>query len=387
MDIAKIIAKKLAGSLSSQEQRYLDQWLKESEENKSLYFRLQKASNLKEIHTIKDIDDNKQWQQVQKRVKKIRFKRRQASRFKSVLKYAAICIGLIGLGYGYHYFNFFDNEAAKTTDAITLKLENGEIRTISSESQQNIVDSRGRVLGRQIGNQIDYSDHPKSTKLVYNTLTVPYGKRFSVILSDSTIVHLNAGSSLKYPVNFIEHRKRQVFLIGEGYFDVAKDSAHPFIVTNGTMDVRVLGTKFNISAYPEDRDINTVLVEGSVSLYNSQDDYDPKNANVLEPGHKAAWDKFHEKIEVEQVDTNIYTGWVNGKLVLKEMSFKNIVPKLERHYKVTIDNNYETLNKEVFTATFDVETIEEALQLFSEETPFDYKFEGNAIIINELNIN
>lgn len=387
MDIAKIIAKKLAGSLSSQEQRYLDQWLKESEENKSLYFRLQKASNLKEIHTIKDIDDNKKWQQVQKRVKKIRFKRRQASRFKSVLKYAAICIGLIGIVYGYRHFNFSPQEAVESKNVITLTLENGEIQTISSESQQNIVDSRGRVLGKQIGNKIDYSDHAQSNELIYNTLSVPYGKRFSVILSDSTIVNLNSGSSLKYPVKFIKNHNRQVFLIGEGYFEVTKDSLHPFVVTNSTMDVRVLGTKFNISAYPEDRDINTVLVEGSVSLYNSQDDYDPKKANVLEPGYKAAWDKFHEKIELEQVDTDIYTGWVNGKLVLKEMSFKNIVPKLQRHYKVSIENNYETLNNEVFTATFDIETIEEALQLFSEETPFDYKFEGNAIIINELNMN
>ncbi|SDM88341.1 FecR family protein [Kriegella aquimaris] len=386
MDIAKIIAKKLNGSLSDQEQGYLDQWLKESEENKSLYLRLKESGNLKDITSITDIDENKQWQEVRDRVKKAKFKTRSIFRFRSVIKYAAICIGVIGLGYGYQYFDFFVQEPVESEDVITLKLENGEVRTISSESHENIIDSKGRVLGKQIGNQINYSDHAESKELVYNTLSVPYGKRFSVILSDSTIVHLNAGSSLKYPVNFIEHHNRQVFLIGEGYFDVAKDSAHPFVVTNGTMDVRVLGTKFNISAYPEDRDISTVLVEGSVSLYNSEDVYDPKKANVLQPGYKAAWDKFHEKIELEEVDTDIYTGWVNGKLVLKEMSFKNIIPKLERHYKVTIDNNYEALNNEVFTATFDVETIDEALKIFSVETPFEYKFENNAILINELNI-
>src|SRR5680860_737480 len=186
------------------------------------------------------------------------------------------------------------------------------------------------------------------------------------------MVHLNAGSSLKYPVKFVKDQNRQVFLTGEGYFDVTKDREHPFVVTSGTMDVRVLGTKFNITAYPEDREINTVLVEGAVSLYGSQSGYDPKKADMLLPGYKAAWDRFYEKVDVEQVDTDIYTGWIDGKLVIKEMAFKNIVPKLERHYNVNIDNTYDALNNEVFTATFDLETIDGALRIFSEENSFEF---------------
>ncbi|SDF05839.1 protein of unknown function, partial [Pricia antarctica] len=152
-----------------------------------------------------------------------------------------------------------------------------------------------------------------------------------------------------------------------------------------TMDVRVLGTKFNIMAYPEDREINTVLVEGSVSLYSSESGYDPKKADKLEPSYKATWDKFYERMDVEKVDTDIYTGWIDGKLVLKEMSFKNIVPKLERYYNVSIDNTYEALNNEVFTATFDIETIDEALRIFAEETPFQYKFNKDRITIYRPN--
>src|SRR5665811_1353199 len=144
---------------------------------------------------------------------------------------------------------------------------------------------------------------------------------------------------------------------------------------------QVLGTKFNVTAYPEDREINTVLVEGSVSLYSSKSGYDPKKANKLEPGYKASWDRFYEKMDVEKVDTDIYTGWIDGKLVIKEMAFKNIVPKLERQYKVSIDNTYEALDNEVFTATFDIETIDEALKIFAEETPFDYEFKKDRITI------
>ena len=300
---------------------------------------------------------------------------------KYLFRYAAIFIGAIGLVYGYWRSIPPDQDVVDTEDVITLELGNGEIRTISPENPRTITNAQGTVLGEQKENRLVYSNRTKTGKQIYNTLTVPNGKRFNVILSDSTMVHLNAGSSLRYPVKFIGNRNRQVFLTGEGYFDVTKDREHPFVVTSGTMDVRVLGTKFNVTAYPEDREINTVLVEGSVSLYSSESGYDPKKANRLLPGHKAAWDRFYEKMDVEQVDTDIYTEWVDGKLVIKEMSFKKIVHKLERHYNVNIDNTYEALNNEVFTATFDIETIDEALRIFSEETPFEYEFKKNLITI------
>ncbi len=148
------------------------------------------------------------------------------------------------------------------------------------------------------------------------------------------------------------------------------------------MDIMVLGTKFNVSAYPEDLQINTVLVEGSVSIFDSELGYYATTASLLEPGDKAAWDKVHSDINVEKVDTSIYTGWISGKLVIKEMPFYNIVKKLERHYNISIDNNYEYLNDQVFTATFDVETIEQVLKIFSHETPFEYEIQNQKVIIN-----
>ena len=104
--------------------------------------------------------------------------------------------------------------------------------------------------------------------------------------------------------------------------------------------------------------------------------YDPKKSNVLKPGFKAAWDRFYEKMDLEQVDTGIYTGWIDGKLVIKGMSFKNIARKLERHYNVSIENTYGNLDNQVFTATFDVETIEEVLKIFNQETPFEFEDRG-----------
>src|SRR5680860_92098 len=381
MDISRIIAKKIKGGLSEAEQDYLDSWINESEENGSLFYRLLDSGVGEDIFEISRLDDDAHWQKVLERSNKKGSKTDKAFQLKYLFRYAAIFIGAIGLVYGYWRSIPPDQDAVDTKDVITLELGNGEIRTISPENPRSVTNAQGAILGEQKADRLVYSNRTETEKLVYNTLTVPYGRRFSVILSDSTLVHLNAGSSLRYPVKFIGDQNRQVFLTGEGYFDVTKDREHPFVVTSGTMDVRVLGTKFNVTAYPEDREINTVLVEGSVSLYSSESGYDPTKAKMLLPGYKAAWDRFYEKMDVEQVETDIYTGWIDGKLVIKEMPFKNIVHKLERHYKVSIDNTYEALDNEVFTATFDIETIDEALRIFTEETPFEYEFKKDRITI------
>src|SRR5690606_36367432 len=113
-----------------------------------------------------------------------------------------------------------------------------------------------------------------SDKLAYNTLKIPFGKKFRLQLSDGTMVHINSGSTLKYPIKFIAGENRQVYLDGEAFFDVAKDKKHPFIVNADNLNVRVLGTHFNVSNYPEDAVTDVVLVEGSVGMYRSNEEFD-----------------------------------------------------------------------------------------------------------------
>ncbi|MEZ4968736.1 MAG: FecR family protein [Flavobacteriaceae bacterium] len=387
MDIARIIDKKLKEGLSTKEQEYLEHWINESEENRDLFQRILASGDKDNISKIAQLDEGEEWLKTWEKYIKNRPKNHKAFQIRSVLKYAAVFIGAFGLAYGYWLYSSKAIAPSVSEDAITLILENGKTITISPDSQQTITNVQGKILGEQKGDHLDYSNPTEVEKLIYNTLTVPNGKRFRVVLSDGTIAHLNAGSSLKYPVKFMEHHNRQVFLNGEAYFDVTTNKSAPFIVTSGSLDVRVLGTKFNISSYPEDQQINTVLVEGAVSLYSSKKDYDPIKAIRLEPGYKATWDRVYEKTEFEEVDTDIYTSWIAGKLVIKEISFINIIQKLQRHYKVSIENNYEYLNHEVFTATFDIETIEEALRIFAQETPFEYEIKGDKITIYEPKTN
>ncbi len=381
MDIAHILVKKLNATLSVEEQKCFDNWIQESDENNKLFLRLQSLHTKgKSISNVEDIEIETAWTNVLK-VAKSKKNNKKTSVLLKISKYAAVFIGIFTIGYLYRATNNSTDSFTVNKDAITLQLENGEIQQISPEKIQTITNSKGQKLGVQNGIQLNYLNNSDIDKLSYNVLTVPHGKTFKLILSDSSSVYLNAGSSLKYPVKFIKGQNRQVFLTGEGYFDVHKDKAHPFIVTNGTMDVRVLGTKFNVSAYPEDKEINTVLVEGSVSLYNNENDYSPETSSLLKPNHKASWNRENDNITFKNVDTDIYTSWINGKLVIKKMPFKNIIQKLERHYKVTINNTYEQLNNQDFTATFDIESIDDVLATFALETPFEYTKTDNHIEI------
>ena len=381
MEITHILIKELNGSLTIEEQKYFDNWIKESDENRNLFLRLQSLhKNGKKISKVDDLNIESAWNKVLNTAKTKKNKRIRP-KLVQICKYAAIFIGLFTTTFFYWQSTLSKPLEYNNEDSITLQLENGEIQQISPEKVQTITNNKGKILGVQNGIQLNYLNNSDIDKLSYNVLTVPYGKTFKLILSDSTTVYLNAGSSLKYPVKFINGQNRQVFLTGEGYFDVHKDKKHPFIVSNGTMDVRVLGTKFNISAYPEDKEINTVLVEGSVSLYNNETEYNTKTANILKPNHQASWNRSNDKVTIKTVDTDIYTSWINGKLVIKKMPFKNIIQKLERHYKVTINNTYEQLDNQDFTAAFDIESIDDVLATFALETPFEYTKTENHIEI------
>lgn len=302
----------------------------------------------------------------------------------AVLKYAAIFIGVIGLTYVLGIQNEYKKEFPSliiNEKAITLQLENGKIKTIHSNGKIQITDKKGHVLAIQQGNKITYKENLNSKKLVYNELNIPYGKTFQVRLSDGTEVFLNAGSSLKYPVAFLKGKNRQVFVKGEAYFKVTKDAKHPFVVTMDDIDISVLGTEFNVSFYKEDDCINTVLVTGKVQLHSTSAVSDSNNSLKLTPGHIASWNKAERNFTVANVDTEIYTRWMEGKLVFRDMPFKMIRKKLERHYNVSIVNHNKQLDQNTFSANFDIESIEDVLETFNRNFNIKYKIVDNQVVI------
>lgn len=389
-NILAIIAAYTSKGISEADFIILRQWIDESPENEMLFSKyLLFYKKSRRIVFAETTDKDKAWQNILSQLErplesasvpgkpksKLRFIK-QASAF---MKYAAAVLFLLTIGYFYYQKDFLDQSTvAIPKEAITLQLENGAIQIIKDDGSTQLVDANGNVVGTQNGNQLVYSNTVLKDSLVYNTINVPYGKRFELQLSDGTSVHLNSGTSLKYPVRFIKGENRQVFLDGEAYFDVTKDSKHPFLVSSNDMDVKVLGTKFNVTSYRKDEKTYTVLVEGSVRAYNTL----LENQQVLlKPGNRAYFE--NQQLKTEAVDIDKYVAWVSGELMFIDDSFGVIANKLERKYNVDIVNNYEDLNEIVITATFKNENIYQVLKTFQTYKAFDFTVNNQVITITK----
>ena len=300
-------------------------------------------------------------------------------------KYAAIIVLFLGVVFSYQQGLFSSQTQKKVLipkeEDITLKLENGTVQTIDLNQTKEVRNASGNIIGNQNQNRISYSQATPSEALVFNTLTVPKGKRFELELSDGTSVHLNSGSSLRYPVSFQKEGVRQVFLSGEAYFNVAKDKLNSFTINANELDVTVLGTEFNISSYKEDKNIDVVLVEGAVSLSGKNRS---KNEVVnLLPGEKASFAYASQDINVGKVNISLYTSWRDGHLVFRDTTFENILTKLERRYNVQIENKNKELGEEIFNASFNDVPIEKVLSYFNDTHKINYTIADNKVIINE----
>lgn len=297
---------------------------------------------------------------------------------------AAVFVGVLCLNF------FFENPFASISventigvdeQFVTLQLEDGSVKVIKESGNIRLNDENGKLFGSQKGSQLIYSADSDSPDLKYNTLSVPYGKKFQVRLSDGSFVHLNSGTSLRYPVKFAKGSNREVFLQGEAFFDVAKDKKHPFIVNTDKMDVQVLGTRFNVSSYEEDASSDVVLVEGSVAMYPEGGNMGSSNNLLLKPGFKGQFNKSESSLSQKRVLTSIYTSWINGELVFRNMEFGNILKKLERHYNISIENKNEVFEKETFNASFGNQPIDKVLENMKTMYGIEYTITGNKVII------
>lgn len=350
------------------------------QEEQELIKELQANGMLEEaLLYMESMDAQKSWEELKE---KIEFRKKSVViNWRTVFQYAAVFVCLLGLVYVFQNKTDQPNQIVIPDDAIQLVLENGDIQILSPNGEKQIIKKDGGVVASQKENQISYASDDSMDELVYNQIKIPYGKTFVITLSDGTVVNMNAGSSLKYPVQFIKGHNREVVLEGEAFFEVTKDKKHPFIVKTRGVDVKVLGTKFNVSSYKEEADINTVLVEGSVSLSSV---VAPNEKEMLVPGEKGTWNIQKNGIAVEKVDTRIYTEWMTGELVFRKATFREIIIRLERTYNVTIENDKKELLDKKFNASFNknIESIEKVLQTMSKIQDFTFKIDGKHIKIN-----
>ena len=323
--------------------------------------------------TLNKFDKSSLINELETRIKKEKRTAKIKSYKQSLLLVAAVFICVFGLSY-LADFNKIDTDSKN----IILTTSSGQKVILDADEIQlkkldGIVETKSNTLV--------YNKDENLETFVKNTIDVPYGKRFKLNLSDGTMVYLNSGSSFTYPVSFIDGIDREVFLSGEAFFDVSSDSLNTFKVVSTGSYVEVYGTKFNFKDYQEDNFSEVILTEGSLGVKNTISN---SETIVLRPGDKAKVNYAGDGVEIKEVNTMLYTSWIDGRIIFRDENINNMITKLERIYDVVIINNNDKLNNEYINATIltETESIENVLDYLEEIYNLNYKIINNKIIIN-----
>lgn len=354
-----------------------------SEKEKDLLFHFCDQTQLKNNSDAWDISQDVESQiKVFNRVlRSTRLNDRKKSKtqlFKLLRNTAAIVIA-VGLGAIIYYQISPSIQNAIPSDAVTITLEDGTIQVLEENGSNILTSKNGLVIGKQHSGKLIYNKNNFSNGLQYNTINVPYGKSFEVQFSDGSTAYLNAGTSIRYPVQFLENYNRTIFVNGEVFLNVSKDKSHPFIVKSNNLDIKVLGTQFNLNSYKDEATAEVILLEGSVSLQNNTDQF--KKTTILKPGQLASITNKSTLIDVREVHAENYIKWITGELVFKNMPFETILKKLERHYNYSIINKNPETNQIIFNASFGTASIEMILKSLKENYGINYKIENRTITI------
>ena len=257
-----------------------------------------------------------------------------------------------------------------------LKIENrqaqskSKIRFLRPLARIAAILIMGLILGGILTTIIQQKDP------VYYMAHSPRGSVSDLLLPDGSVIYLNADSEIKYSVE----GKREVFLNGEAWFDVAKDPKSPFLVHTSAYDIYVTGTRFNIKAYDSDNDVITTLEEGEVHL-QSTENFRLEKDIILRPGQQAFLDKGAKTISVKSVNTEWYSSWKENKLIFINTSLKELEIMLERKYGIDIEVKDKDLLDLHFDGTLKNESIIEVLDILKIALPIEYQIKDQTIEI------
>ncbi|MEE4287339.1 MAG: FecR family protein [Mariniphaga sp.] len=313
----------LEGKLSKTEESKLLEWIKHSTENEKYFYQMQLAL-AEEVKNRHDKTVALRWQQL---LERINFER---STKNPIIKTA------------HKYYRL----AAPLAAAFFI----------------------GFVLATLV---VWNTGRPEKLNTVQQKISAPYGARTQFMLPDSSIVWLNSGSELLFPSNF--YSKRGVTLTGEAYFEVKKGEM-PFLVSTVYGDVKVKGTSFNVKAYRDDL-FETTLVKGQVNVLAKKGD-----EVALLPGYQAVYTK--NGFNVNKVETEMHTSWTKGQLIFRKEHLPKMAHRLERWYNVKIELDNDTRLEDIhYTATIEMESFSEVLNLLKVTAPVDYTWDEKTRVI------
>lgn len=386
-EIARLIKMEISDELSVDDMRQLKAWVDECPENYRLYSQIKNSTNfIRRNIEYQKIDIQVGWKTLSPLIKKDR----KPIYLKKILNYAAaIVFPILVIGGIYYYFS---NPAIQkksiaqvheiqpgSTKAI-LVLNDGESVLLDSANILSITEKDGTLIEKSEG-KLNYTNQSNKESIhpIFNTINIPRGGEFNLILADGTRVYLNAMSSFKYPVKF-SGKTREVELSGEAYFEVTKDASRPFIVKTSAINIEVLGTSFNLNAYENTEKIVTTLVEGSVKINSLKN----SGNRLLVPEDQATFNIKTGQTEIKKVDVNLYSAWKDGNLIFYDTRLEEIMNTLTRWYSADVSYVNASVKDLRFSGNLNrYGDISQILDIIKSTGKINIEFNKNTILFSE----
>lgn len=372
LKIARLACKKRLFGLNEIEEEQLETWNRQLAPGKDF-------SSYPAEFSLESLESRYEQNDIEQEWNLFRQRMRRHRQLYSWTIAASICLLLAG-GFIYWYFYVTSPSIILAREdqrnGISLILDNGQEVCLSD----SLVSSH-LAPGTQIHpEKLEYTEEKETSpsRITYNTLIVPKGTYYHLILSDGTKIWLNADTRIHYPVQF-DKFSREISLKGEAYFEVAADSSRPFIVHTEGMRVKVLGTKFNVNSYQDDGKIYAMLEKGSVEVSNGQDSL------LLRPRQIAYTDTRAKNapLTVKSCDPSLFTAWKEGELRFRNTSLTQILKQISRCYDVTVilDRDYQ---EEYFSGDISYHTpLADLLQAIEASTPVRFLIEGHTVYMKK----
>ena len=371
----EIIVKCLTGEAKESDMEWLLNWLESDPQNLDEYNRFKDVWEATEINRLKSSGVlEKSWRKFEQRVIN-KSKKRKIRRIQFIRAAASIAI-LLGIGSAL-YLLLSDSNLHKK-QMVTVELEKPYI--ISSNGEKHVLNAEKQTIRYDeiidlVSDSQEQQKHASELKM--NELIVPRGYRINLELSDGSVVWLNSETRLRYPLQFIGDTRR-VYLAGEGFFKVKHSDTKPFIVEASNLEIEVLGTSFNVSAFDNESQIITTLLEGSVKLHTTSDQEDI----ILKPNQCGVYSLSDCEIQVHDVDTELNASWINGYYTFKSENLDIVIQKLVRSYGISISIADQELKKYEFSGKLDLKAnLYEVLEVLRLAAPIEYRETNGEIVI------
>lgn len=380
--VYELISGKLDDVLSEEEERELSGWLEADGEHRVIF------DEMRRLHEQAKLLRREFNPDVEGTLRRLKVRGGKRIGLHAWWKYAAMFVLPLGIAFALWQglkeekivlHRQFGEVARPGAERAVLKLFDGKTVVLDSTSG-NMLIARGENVRVEVDSNrlLRYSREDTvvtSREERKNELIVPRGGEYQIVLADGTRVWLNSATKLIFPQNFTG-KERRVMLSGEAFFDVARDESKPFIVETSRMDVKVLGTRFNVNAYTDNEVVSTTLVDGSVEVASGT-----QKPITLVPGEQA----YGEAGELEKREVNIrlYTSWIDGRFMFNNVELEEIAKQISRWYDVEVFFTNENVKRTRFTGGMvKFKPLDDLIRMIESTSPVRFSVKGKTIVIS-----